>query len=75
MIDTKELKLSRNISGDEVWVCGHCGQQADEAVTIDADGHPTYRLMCPLGKVTLGEWPTLEEKQLQLGAYMQVLRK
>jgi hypothetical protein len=75
MINTEELKLSKNASGDEMWVCRHCGQQADEAVTIDEKGHTTYSLICPLRRITLGEWPSLEEKQLQLAAYTQALKK
>ncbi len=75
MINTKELRLSKNASGDEMWVCGHCGRHADEAETIDEKGHTTYTLMCPLGRITLGEWPSLEEKELQLAAYTQVLKK
>jgi len=58
-----------------MWVCGHCGEQANEAETIDEVGHLTYSLMCPLGRITLGEWPTLEEKNLQLAAYTQALKK
>jgi hypothetical protein len=75
MINTKHLRLSKRASGDEMWVCGHCGQQVNEAETIDEVGHLTYSLMCPLGRITLGEWPTLEEKQLQLAAYTQALKK
>ena len=48
MINTKQLKLSKSESGDEMWVCGYCGKR---------------------------EWPTLEEKHLQLAAYSQVLKK
>jgi len=75
MINTKHLKLSRDASGDEMWICGHCGQQANEAEIIDEKGHLTYSLKCPLGRIALGEWPTLEEKKLQLTAYTQALKK
>jgi hypothetical protein len=75
MINTKELKLSTTASGEEIWVCGHCGKPAQEAETIDGKGHTSYTLMCPLGRITLGEWPSLEEKELQLAAYTQALKK
>ena len=75
MINTKQLTLSKSESSDEVWVCDHCGKRAEEAETIDEKGHTTYTLMCPLGGLTLGEWPSLEEKELQLAIYRQVLKK
>jgi len=75
VINTKQLKLSKSASGDEMWVCDHCGKQAEDAQTKDEKGHTTYTLMCPLGSITLGEWPSLEEKQLQLAAYAQALTK
>jgi hypothetical protein len=68
MINTKYLKLGNNASGEEIWACG---QQADEAETVDVKGHSVHMLMCPLGKITLGEWPSLEEKTLQLAAFKQ----
>jgi hypothetical protein len=75
MIDTKQLLLVKNESGEETWVCGHCGGQADDAQTVDAEGHSAYKLMCPTGKITLGEWFTLEEKILQLTAYKKAIKK
>jgi hypothetical protein len=75
MINTKHLKLSKGVSGEEIWVCGHCGRQANEAETIDEVGHLTFSLMCPLGRITLGEWPSLEENELQLAAYTHALKK
>lgn len=75
MINSKELKLGTNASGDEIWVCGHCGVQADDAQMLDAEGNSAYTLMCPTGRITLGEWPTLEEKILQLTAYKKAIKK
>ncbi len=74
MINTKQLKLSESASGDELWVCEHCGKQAEEAETIDEVGHTTYSLICPVERTNLGEWPSLEEKELQLAAYAQALK-
>lgn len=71
MINFKELKLGTNASGDETWVCGHCGGETEDAQTVDAEGHSAYTLMWPTGKITLGEWPTLDEKILQLTAHKQ----
>jgi hypothetical protein len=75
MINFNELKLGTNASGDEIWVCGHCGGETGEAQTVDAQGHSAYTLMCRTGKITLGEWPTLEEKILQLTAYKKAIKK
>lgn len=53
MINSKHLLLGTNASGGEVWVCGHCSQQADEAETVDAQGQLVYTLKCPLGQITV----------------------
>ena len=71
MIDERNLKLGKNTSGDEVWICGHCGQPADEAKGAQNKDDLAYMLMCPHGKVTLGEWPDVETKNAELGAYKQ----
>jgi hypothetical protein len=75
MINFKELKLGTNATGDEIWVCGHCGEETEDAQTMDAEGHSAYTLMCPTAKITLGEWPTLEEKMLQLAAYKKTIKQ
>ena len=75
MINTKELKLGTDATGEEIWICGHCGGEADDAQILDAQGHSAYTLMCPTGKTTLGEWLTLEEKALQLTAYKKAIKK
>jgi len=43
VINTKQLRPSRNSSGAEVWVCGHCGEQANEAETNGYDRIPRFR--------------------------------
>lgn len=75
MIDVGQLRLGRNDFGDEVWICGHCGQPADEAKGLaNKPDDLVYLLMCPLGKVKLGEWVTLEEKSAELRAHKNRLR-
>lgn len=75
MIDVKQLKLGKNESGDEVWICGHCGQPADDAKgAANKPDDLVYLLKCPFGKVTLGEWITLEEKSAELKAHKNRLK-
>lgn len=76
MIDKEHLKLDTGISGDEIiWVCAHCGQPADHANGVQNNPDQlVLLLMCPSGKVTLGEWATEEEKTFQLAAYARELR-
>jgi len=62
MIDIQHLKLDKNKAGDETWICGHCGQPANEAKGMpNKPDDLVYMMICPLGKLTLGEWVTLEE--------------
>jgi hypothetical protein len=68
----KQLKLAKNDAGDERWVCGHCGRPADSGESVHND-HIVLILMCPSGQVTLGEWATMEEKNLQLADYKKRL--
>ncbi len=74
MINVQQLKLGHNDSGDEVWICGHCGRPADEAKGAANKADLVYMLMCPLGKVTLGEWVALEEKSAELKAHKNRLK-
>jgi hypothetical protein len=69
MIHDKHLKLGKNASGDEIWICAHCGKQADPARSAQDKDHPMHLLMCPSETVPLGEWATLEEKNAELTAY------
>lgn len=73
MID-KQLTLGKDASGDEIWVCGHCGRPADDAQSAEDKDQLVYMLMCPDGKLTLGGWATLEEKNAQLKAYKDKLK-
>jgi hypothetical protein len=70
---SKDLKLGRNAAGEQVWLCGHCNQPADHGTGATDTDQLVYMLVCPTGKVTLGEWLTLEEKQNQLAAYREAL--
>jgi hypothetical protein len=75
MIDYQQLNLGKNASGDEVWICGHCGQPANEAKGLaNKPDDLVYLLMCPFGKVRLGEWVTLEEKNADLKAHKERLK-
>jgi hypothetical protein len=69
MINHEQLKIGKNAFGDELWVCGHCGKPADHAKGAQNREQLVYMLMCPEGKVTLGEWTTLEEKNAELKAH------
>ena len=76
MIDKKYLKTGKDASGEDIWVCEHCHKPADHAQ--GAQNNPdqlVHMLMCPAGKITLGEWATLKEKKAQLAAYMAELKK
>jgi len=74
MIDDKYLRLGRTASGDEVWICGHCAQPADEAKGLaNKPDDLVFQLKCPFGKVTLGEWVTTEQKLAELKAYKDTL--
>ena len=73
MIDEKQLKLGKNAAGDKVWVCGHCNKPADEAQGAQNRDQLVHMLMCPDGKITLGEWSTVEEKNAELRAYRDKL--
>ena len=75
MINSKHLLLGANALGDEVRVCGHCSQRADEAETVQAQGQLVYTLKCPLGQISLGVLPSLVEKNLQLAAYKKGVKK
>ena len=75
MINKEHLKFDVDISGETIWVCGHCGQPADLANGVQNNPDQlVLMLMCPYGKVTLGEWATEEEKNVQLAAYGRELR-
>lgn len=73
MINGKLLQIGKNASGDEVWICGHCVQPADEAHGAQNKDDLAYMLMCPARKVTLGEWEDLETRHAQLLAHKQRL--
>jgi hypothetical protein len=75
MINKERLKLDADTSGETIWVCSHCGQPADHANGVQNNPDQlVLMLMCPSGKVTLGEWATEEEKTVQLAAYARELR-
>lgn len=75
MINKQYLKFDAAISGETAWICGHCGQPADYAKGVQNNPDQlVLMLMCPSGKVTLGEWATEEEKTVQLAAYARELR-
>jgi len=52
-------------SGPEI-ACNHCHQLADRAETI---GDFPYLLMCPVGRVTLGEWDNLDQREAEILAF------
>lgn len=75
MINKEHLRVEADTSGETVWICGHCGQPADHAKGVQNNPDQlVLMLMCPSGKVTLGEWATEEEKTVQLAAYARELR-
>jgi hypothetical protein len=47
--------------------CKHCHQFADQGQTV---GDLPFLLMCPEGKVTLGEWPTAAERLATITAFL-----
>ncbi len=59
--DKVEVITSRH--GDHQIACKHCHQPADRAETI---GDLPFLLMCPNGKVTLGEWGTAAEREADI---------
>ena len=73
MINQRYLYFAQNASGDEIWMCGHCRQPADHSTGPQNKNDVAFMLMCPEGKVTLGEWTDLETKNSELIAYKQRL--
>jgi len=69
MIYRQYLGFGKDGSGEKVWICRHCNLPADEAKGAGDRDQLVYVLMCPAGRITLGEWATAEEKQMQLTAY------
>jgi hypothetical protein len=75
VVNKEQLKFAASNSGEDVWICGHCNQPADHAQgTQNNPDQLVLMLMCPSGKVTLGEWATEEEKAAQLVAYLTELK-
>jgi hypothetical protein len=75
LINKEQLNLGASSTGEDVWICGHCHQPADHANGIQNNPDElVLMLMCPSGRVTLGEWATEEEKAAQLDAYARELK-
>lgn len=74
MINEEQLGIGEGASGEGVWICVHCGKPADHSYGAQEKDQLLHLLMCPQGKVTLGEWMTLEDKKAELKAFAAKLK-